>query len=90
MKGEDIVATKGRKPKPTAMKMLEGNPGKRPLNLKEPVPEKKLPKCPDWLEDCNVPELIRMVLERMIVISKTEFEVRFLDGTVQKVCVGEE
>ena len=51
MKGEDIVATKGRKPKPTAMKMLEGNPGKRPLNLKEPVPEKKLPKCPDWLED---------------------------------------
>ncbi|MDO5331539.1 MAG: phage terminase small subunit P27 family [Bacillota bacterium] len=45
------MATKGRKPKPTAMKMLEGNPGKRPLNLKEPVPEKKLPKCPDWLED---------------------------------------
>ena len=45
------MATIGRKPKPTAMKVLEGNPGKRPLNLAEPHPEKKLPDCPDWLED---------------------------------------
>lgn len=45
------MATRGRKPKPTAMKVLEGNPGKRPLNLAEPHPEKKLPDCPDWLED---------------------------------------
>ena len=29
----------GRKPKPTAMKELEGNPGKRKLNKKEPIPE---------------------------------------------------
>ena len=28
----------GRKPKPTAVKKLEGNPGKRKLNTKEPVP----------------------------------------------------
>ena len=27
----------GRKPKPTAMKKLEGNPGKRKLNTKEPM-----------------------------------------------------
>lgn len=27
----------GRKPKPTKLKMLEGNPGKRPLNENEPV-----------------------------------------------------
>lgn len=26
------MATRGRKPKPTAMKELEGNPGKHPLN----------------------------------------------------------
>lgn len=45
------MATRGRKPKPTAMKKLEGNPGKRPLNMKEPQPDKKLPECPDWLED---------------------------------------
>ena len=30
----------GRKPKPTAVKKLEGNPGKRKLNSKEPVPAK--------------------------------------------------
>lgn len=30
----------GRKPKPTAVKKLEGNPGKRKLNNKEPVPAK--------------------------------------------------
>ncbi|WP_026523292.1 phage terminase small subunit P27 family [Butyrivibrio sp. MB2005] len=46
------MSTKGRKPKPTAIKVLEGNPGKRKLNKNEIVPEKgKLPKCPDWLED---------------------------------------
>jgi len=27
---------RGRKPKPTARKRLEGNPGKRPLNRAEP------------------------------------------------------
>ena len=26
------MAARGRKPKPTALKVLEGNPGKRPLN----------------------------------------------------------
>ncbi len=40
----------GRKPKPTAVKALEGNPGKRSLNTGEPKPEKKAPRCPAWLE----------------------------------------
>lgn len=31
--------TRGRKPKPTAQKILEGNPGKRPLNKDEPKPD---------------------------------------------------
>ncbi len=39
----------GRKPKPTAVKKLEGNPGKRKLNTKEPVPAKGMPDCPEWL-----------------------------------------
>ena len=43
------MATRGRKPKPTAMKILEGNPGKRPLNENEPVPPKGEIKCPAWL-----------------------------------------
>ena len=44
------MATRGRKPKPTAMKELEGNPGKHPLNTSEPKPNKKAPACPKWLE----------------------------------------
>ena len=44
------MATKGRKPTPTAIKKLEGNPGKRPLNEKEPMPVKKAPSCPKWLD----------------------------------------
>ena len=39
----------GRKPKPTAVKKLEGNPGKRKLNTKEPIPGKGMPDCPKWL-----------------------------------------
>ena len=45
------MATRGRKPKPTAVKVLEGNPGKRPLNMYEPVPERRAPECPSWLND---------------------------------------
>lgn len=45
------MAQRGRKPKPTALKVLEGNPGKRPLNLFEPTPEGKMPDCPEWLEE---------------------------------------
>ena len=44
------MAQRGRKPKPTAVKVLEGNPGKRQLNELEPKPEKKAPKCPVWLD----------------------------------------
>ncbi len=40
----------GRKPKPTAVKILEGNPGKRKLNEHEPQPQRKAPPCPKWLE----------------------------------------
>ena len=45
------MAQRGRKPKPTALKELEGNPGKRPLNKNEPKPDKKAPRCPAWLEE---------------------------------------
>ena len=44
------MAQRGRKPKPTVLKILEGNPGKRPLNINEPIPKNKAPKCPTWLE----------------------------------------
>ncbi len=36
----------GRKPKPSALRRLEGNPGRRPLNENEPAAVAGLPKCP--------------------------------------------
>ena len=43
------MAVTGRKPKPTVMKKLEGNPGNRPLNENEPKPKSGIPPCPRWL-----------------------------------------
>lgn len=37
----------------------------------------------------EVPELTRMVLERIIIHGKTHFTVRFLDGTSKEVCITE-
>mgnify|MGYP006980038133 CR=1 FL=1 len=46
-KEEGGMTMAGRKPKPTAVKKLEGNPGKRKLNKKEPIPAKEMPECPE-------------------------------------------
>lgn len=36
------MSTRGRKPKPTALKQLQGNPGKRPLPKREPKPKSEV------------------------------------------------
>jgi len=36
----------GRKPLPTYLRLLAGNPGKRPLNVNEPKPRASIPRCP--------------------------------------------
>ena len=43
------MAKPGSKPKPTRLKILEGNPGKRPLPINEPKPTPIAPECPVWL-----------------------------------------
>lgn len=40
----------GRRPTPSALKLVTGNPGKRPLNKKEPKPRTKVPVCPPHLD----------------------------------------
>ena len=40
---------RGRKPKPTRLKLIQGNPGKRPINGREPKPPGSLPSCPAHL-----------------------------------------
>lgn len=41
---------RGRKPTPTALKLVRGNPGKRPINDAEPAPPLlDMELAPDWL-----------------------------------------
>ncbi len=42
---------RGRKPKPTALKLIAGNPGKRALNAHEPQPRADLAASPAWLTE---------------------------------------
>jgi phage terminase small subunit len=45
------MGLRGPAPKPTAIKRLEGNPGKRKLNEMEPKMTVGVPECPDHLDD---------------------------------------
>lgn len=42
---------RGRKPKPTHLKLVTGNPGKRKLKENEPKPDLSLPMPPEHLSD---------------------------------------
>lgn len=54
---------RGRRPKPTRVKVLTGNPGKRPLNLEEPRPEPMVPDCPPELGPVARQEWDRLAIE---------------------------
>ena len=56
---------RGRRPKPTRLKVLTGNPGKRPLNKDEPKPEVVAPECPAELGPVARREWDRLVGELM-------------------------
>ena len=43
----------GRRPKPTHLKIVSGNPGKRALNKREPKPRREIPPCPTHLNDAS-------------------------------------
>jgi P27 family predicted phage terminase small subunit len=49
----------GRKPTPTNLKLLRGNPGHRPLNEHEPKPQPRLPRAPAHLSDAAKKEWTR-------------------------------
>src|SRR5262245_33058916 len=50
----------GRRPKPTHLKLLQGNPGKRPLNADEPQPAIEIPVAPDHLSEAAKGEWLSM------------------------------
>ncbi len=51
---------RGRKPVPTALKELRGNPGRRPIKAREPKPARSAPKCPAHLQPAVKKEWKRM------------------------------
>ena len=44
------MGRRGPPPKPTAFRVLAGNPSKRPMNTREPQPRPLEPRCPKWLD----------------------------------------
>jgi P27 family predicted phage terminase small subunit len=58
---------RGKKPTPTKLKEIRGNPGKRPLNKNEPKPEITIPKCPTWFGDEATKEWHRITKELYIL-----------------------
>ena len=54
---------RGRKPKPSRMKVLTGNPGKRALNAEEPIPAPVVPECPPELSPTARREWDRLVAD---------------------------
>jgi P27 family predicted phage terminase small subunit len=65
---------RGTRPKPTKIKEMLGNPGKRPLNEREPLPIPGIPACPKWLTGIARQEWeeITPQLDRMGVLYRTD------------------
>lgn len=61
------MGKRGRKPQPTTLKVLRGNPGRRPLNKDEPRPELKAPRCPPELGGLARKEWNRVVPQLKIL-----------------------
>lgn len=81
----------GPPPEPTQLKILKGNPGKRPLNTAEPQPRREPPTCPLWLlPEAKrewrriVPELSRLglltVVDRAALAAYCQSWARYVDA----------
>ncbi len=68
------MGLRGPAPKPTALRIAEGNLGKRPLNILEPRPRQITPACPKHLdgEGRLAWRTLVPVLERMRVLTEAD------------------
>jgi len=57
------MGARGPAPKPTVLKVLHGNPGKRPLPMNEPKPRPVAPAAPKWLSPVALAEWKRITPE---------------------------
>jgi P27 family predicted phage terminase small subunit len=65
---------RGPIPKPTAIEIAEGRPGKRRLNGREPQPRGITPKCPAYLDERARQEWRRLILilKQMKVLTEAD------------------
>ncbi len=73
----------GRKPVPTYLKVLRGNPGKRGLNKAEPQPEPGIPSCPAHVRGPARIEWYRTVKELAAIGAITQLD----RGKLAALCV---
>ncbi len=68
------MGKRGPPPKPTRLRVLEGNPSKRALNDREPEPPAGLPHCPKELDRAARAEWRRVgsALEEMGVVTQVD------------------
>jgi P27 family predicted phage terminase small subunit len=69
------MGLRGPAPRPTRLRILEGNPSKRPLNRAEPKPRVKAPQCPDHLDDLAKAEWKRLVriIRHMKLLTEADY-----------------
>ncbi len=76
------MAQRGRKPKPAEIKILEGNPGKRPIAEHVKV-SSQAPKCPTWLEPEAKKEWKRLVKQLEMIGILSEIDMTAFAGYCQ-------
>lgn len=74
------MGRRGPPPTPTALKILRGNPGRRPLNPNEPQPERASPTCPEWMPPAGRTEWERIVPELDRLNMLTLLDIGMLEG----------
>lgn len=64
----------GRRPSPTQLRIVQGNPGKRKINKTEPKPKREIPSCPAHLSDAGKVAWGRLsvLLDRMGVLTEAD------------------
>lgn len=72
---------RGRKPKPTHLKVIDGNAGRRPLNPDEPQPQGSLGDPPEWMP------AMQQRIWRDAIASAPEGMLKRLDSSVFTVWV---
>jgi len=67
---------RGRKPVPTALRVLRGNPRKHPINDREPQPGRVVLAPPAWLAPAAAAEWTRLapMLTRLGVLTETDVD----------------